>query len=297
MNKNIYYTIIIVAVIIIGIFIYNSFKSVSGSFGENDLGLDEKNIAAFSVRNKGITISFERKDSVWNIVKPIQDLADQQKVKNLISSFAETKLIAPLSSNPEKQDLFGVDSAADKFSFDGKTFFVGKVGPDFQTTYLRQEGDNQVNIFSGLLSSSVNASINEFRNKDVFKIETKKVKSVEVKNQSETFIIVRDSSNWSVDGLKIDDDKMNPFTSSLFDLTGDEIVDTLNTEKFSSLIRSFSVSVLSDKKETINFYKVPEKTAYIVNREGSNRIYSIQEYRTDRFNKPKTYWQTTEKNK
>ena len=297
MNKNIFYSIIIVAVIIIGIFIYNSFKSVSGSFGEYDLGLDEKNIAAFSIRSKGNTISFERKDSVWNIVKPIQDLADQQKVKSLISSFAETKLVAPLSSNPEKQELFGVDSTADKLSFDGKTFFIGKVGPDFQTTYLRQEGDNQVNIFSGMLSAALNTSVKDFRNKDIFKIEAKKVKSVELKNQSETFVIVQDSSHWSVDGLKIDDDKMNPFTSSLFDLTGDEIVDTLSTERLSFFIRSFSISVLSDKRETINFYKVPEKPVYFVNREGSNRIYSIQEYRTERFNKPKTYWQTTETKK
>jgi len=297
MNKNIFYTIIIVVFIIIGIFIYNSFISASGSFSENDLGLDANNITSCSLRNMTNTIYFERKDSVWSITKPIQDLADQQKVKSLIHSFSEAKLIAPLSSNPEKQELFGVDSTADKFNFDGKTIFIGKVGPDFLTTYLRFDGDNQVNIFSGILSASVNSSLNEFRNKDIFKIETKKVSTVEIKNQTETYVFVQDSSHWTVDGLKIDDDKMNPFISLLFDLTGDEIVDTLTTEKLSSFNRTFSVSINSDKKETIGFYKVPEKPSYIVNKEGSNRIYTIQEYRIDRLNKPKTYWQTTETKK
>lgn len=77
-------------------------------------------------------------------------IADKIKVQLLLDTLKNTKVETIISSNPEKQAQLQVNKlglqirAHDSSGNVLAHLYVGKNGPDYMTTYVRKEGDNNV---------------------------------------------------------------------------------------------------------------------------------------------------------
>lgn len=294
MNKKTFILIITFLVIIIGFFLYFNFRSISGSFGNGGLGVESNNVKKIELLTKAYHLVLEKKDTLWVITSPYNEDADQEKVKNLIDDFSQSKLVAPVSSNPEKQTLFGVDTSASKVKFNDRTFLIGKLGPDFKTTFVREEGDDQVNIYTGMLESNLTANVDEYRFRKLLTVQKSKVKMIKFVGLNETYTLVNDSSKWSLNGKLINSDKTNPLDETLFSLKGETVIDSIKQNQLQNYPKSVSIDISADKNYKLDFYKIPEKVVYFAVSEGSDRIYSLPSYIVERFFKPASYWLTEE---
>lgn len=294
MNRNIFLALTVILVLVIGIITWMNFQSVTGTFSDSGFEIKPDNLKTIEITTKENHGIFEKKDTTWFILKPFTELADQEKIKTLIQDFVASKLVAPVSSNPEKQHLFGVDSSSGKIRFDDQMYHIGNVGPDFKTTFVRQSGSDQVNIFSGLLGSNLTTNIDQFRYRQILNLKKKSVKSITFAGLTETFSFANDSLGWMMNGKLIPSDKTNPLDESLFSLKGETVIDSLKINDLKKFPNSLTVTLSADKEYSVRFYKIPEKLSYFAVQDGTDRIYTVPEYMIDRFFKPSTYWLTTE---
>lgn len=294
MNKNIFTALTVALILIIGIIIWMNFQSVTGTFSDSGFGIKSDKIKTIEIQTKDDHRIFVKKDTTWFIQKPIEEMADQEKINSLLSEFTNSKLVAPVSSNPEKQHVFGVDSSSGKIRFDDQTFYIGNVGPDFKTTFVRQSGSDQVNIFTGLLGSNLTTNIDQFRYRQILNLKKKSVKSITFTGLSENYTFLNDSTGWMMNGKSISSDKTNPLDETLFSLKGETVIDSIKINDLKKYPNSLSLTLSADKNYLVSFYKIPEKLSYFAVQDGSDRIYSVPEYLVDRFFKPSSYWLTSE---
>lgn len=105
--------------------------------------------------------------------------ADAEKVLQIIQTVSTLEKHEPVSSNPEKQNTFQIFPAGLKVSFfnkDGKQIarlFVGKQGPDYFSTYVKDENSSEVYLVSEPLPSLLNRTIEEWKKKEGEKEEKK----------------------------------------------------------------------------------------------------------------------------
>lgn len=298
-NKTLFYSIALILLLIISFLVYRNYLSVSGTFDVGSkLGVESGSITSLELKTNAESILLSKKDSVWMIASPLSEPADPEKMTEVIRLITEAVMVAPISENPEKQHIFGVDSLGKKLivtsGTEQFTFWVGNPGPDMISTYIRKDGQNEVVIFTGNLGS-IFTPVGEFRNKNLLKLQPASVEKVEVTSQIESFVMVKDSADWLISGLKIDPEKLQPFVSSLNRLDADYIADSLSAKSI-NYPQSLTLSITSgNQKHELKFYKIPERMEYAVTRSGSDKVYLISDWKVDRLNKSKAYWTGTEK--
>ncbi|MCA0446851.1 MAG: DUF4340 domain-containing protein [Bacteroidetes bacterium] len=298
-NKILFYTLTLVLLIIIGFLVYRSYLSVSGTFDVGSrLGVEPDKLTAIELQTQSEKIVFEKKDSIWMIISPFSEAADQEKMKDIIGLITESVMVAPISDNPEKQHIFGVDSTGKRLILttgnDRVTYFVGNPGPDFSSVYIRQDGQNDVVIFSGNLGTLFTPA-GDFRDRSLLRLQSDSISKVEIISTSENFVMLKDSTQWLIEGTIIEAEKVTPFESSLNRLDADYIADSLSAKSM-NYPQSLLVSVTAGKqKHELKFYKIPERMEYAVTRSGSEKVYLISDWKVDRLNKSKAYWTGTQK--
>lgn len=298
-NSIIFYVLSFVLLTVIGFLVYRSYLSVSGTFDVGSpLVSNTGKVTAIEIKTQSENIGLERKDSTWLMTSPLSEVADAEKMKEVLRLITESVMVAPISDNPDKQPIFGVDSTGKKLILtignDRLTYIVGNPGPDFNSVYIRKDGQNDVFIFSGNLSSFFTSS-GDFRDKSLLRLQPDSISKVEIQSTSENFVMLKDSANWLIEGIKIEKDKLTPFESSLNRLDADYIADSLSAKSM-NYPQSLWVSVTSGKqKHELKFYKIPERMEYAVTRSGSDKVYLISDWKVDRLYKSKAYWTGTQK--
>lgn len=278
----------------IGALVFQFYRSVTGTFdaGSPLIGsLD--NLTGLIITTGSSELVLEKKDSVWRIIRPLDEQAGKEKISQIMTLLKEAVVLAPISDNPAKQHLFGVDSTGNLLTLisgsEKKLWRVGLPGPDFSSTYLRQEGETDVFIFSGRLGQ-IMTDVADYRDKLILQETTDSLSAIKITSLTEEFAMVRDSTGWLLDGMRVDQEKMNPVLSTLNRLDADFIADTLNAE---NLVYPLTLTVVIQKgkaQKEIRFYKIPERTEYAAVVSGRKTVYLLADWKTDRLNKSRNYW-------
>jgi hypothetical protein len=103
--------------------------------------------------------------------KPAQEkiVADNAKVRRLIDTLKNTRVETIISSNPEKQAQLQVNNIGLQVrAYDSSGnllahLYIGKNGPDYMTTYVRKEGDDNVYLVKQYLGPLFTPQIDSWR--------------------------------------------------------------------------------------------------------------------------------------
>lgn len=177
-------------------------REASYSLTDVRLSMDSSIVQTISITRNNSTISLQNIGGKWLVVKSepteLRYPADESAVKNLLSSLQKLKVTSLVSSNPDRQHLFQVDSTGTLLSFadrGGKTiaFYVGKMGPSFSETYVRPVNSNDVYIAEGITSWEVNKDAKDWRDKVIVKVTRDSVRQLTFRYPKEQFTLVKDS--------------------------------------------------------------------------------------------------------
>lgn len=130
--------------------------------------------------------------------------ADSARVKVALDAMAALELASLVGSNPEKHVKFEVDNIAVQvraMNENGEKLvhlYVGKSGPDFMSTYVRKEGDDNVYLTNRYLRGSFNTEVENWREKTIWEIPQGEIQSIQVKGR-ESYLLGRgEDKKWKL---------------------------------------------------------------------------------------------------
>ena len=205
--------------------------SISGSTGKFLVEYDSASIDKMEVNAQGKHATLAKEAGVWMIVSPISSKADQNAIGSAVGKGRSLEVSKPISSNPEKQHLFQVDSSGTLVKFFEKgneraAIRIGKAGSSYTDTYVRLEGSPDVYLTEGILSSIFARELRDWRDKTIFRMGKEFIKTVQFQYGDTTFALTLQDSVWRIDGASALESMVSSLVNSISDFQADEFVDT-----------------------------------------------------------------------
>ncbi|NLW31158.1 MAG: DUF4340 domain-containing protein [Fibrobacter sp.] len=244
-------------------------------------------------------ISKESSDSVAgsDIGSSIKEYpADSASVRTLLEKIVNMKKDELISTNPEKQTIFEVDSSSgilvevqDNSRKSHGQFRIGKSGPNWNSNYVRLIGSNSVYMVSGSIKHSFFTDLKRWRDKSIIKFEKSGAKGISIaKKDAAPVILEKSDTIWNMAAPEqhpAKKEKVEEIINSLFnlkatDFENDTISDTdagFNNPEYVVVVslNSGSKKVIVGNKTDSNKYRVKtedKKTVFLVNESVINKF-------------------------
>lgn len=224
------------------------------------------------------TVAFEQQAGRWIMVQPMKYRADESAVTTAIGKGRSIALASLVSSNPDKQSLFQLDSAGTlvhvfERGVEKALFRIGKPSTSYRETYVRAEGSNDVFLTRELLSTVFSKSVKDWRDKTIFKRNPHDIKNVGYRFGDTSFVLTFRDSMWKVDEKPASQPAVQPLLSALGNLQGDEFIDTPVTTA-----RKLTATIVVDGVE-IRFYQAPGAAKFVVQSSASPQWFEVQQWK------------------
>jgi len=259
--------------------------STTGSSGNMLVSYDSAAVDKLEVFTSNGHVVLEKDGDLWNITSPMRYRAADNMATRAIGTGKAIELKSLVSTNPEKQSLFQVDSSGTLVKIYEKgaekgAFRIGKATPSFTETYVRLEGSNEVHIAEGMLTSIYDRKPKDWRDKGIYRTARENITDVKLQYGDTTISVTFKDSVWRVDGDSIGEP--TSFIASLSKFETDDFVDTTIT----TLPKLSATIVVNDT--AIRFYSDKESQKYFVQTSQSPQWFSIPLWRAKQVLKRKT---------
>lgn len=261
-------------------------QSVRAGEGSNLISLDSAAVDRIEITSTGGRIVLAREAGAWMLAEPLRRKADQTAVGGAISQAGRMAVSTLASSNPQKQNVFQVDSTGTLVRLfergtEKAALRIGKAGPTYTQTYVRKEGSAEVYLVEGSLGWTFVKSVKEWRDKDIYRVARDSVNSIGFQYGDTTFVLQRADSLWLLDGVAADQGKVDNFLNGLASLTADEFIDSALAAQPRP---AGTVTVDGDQ---LVFLQHPTAGKYYVRTSRSPQLFEVQAWRGQQIMKRK----------
>jgi hypothetical protein len=280
-------------------------------------GLAQKDITALEMTDANGKVRIQRKGDIWILANsganstsanpimgattPAADAyefqADSSSLVSILEKIVAIKKDQVISSNPEKQSLFEVDSAkgllVEVFDQNGKSrgsFRLGKNGPDYSSCYVRMAGSNDVYMVGGNIRYSFFTDSKRWRDKTVIKFDQNTASNIAIMKKDGSKIVLGKDSTWSIKEPIQSPAKVSEIQSILSGLSRliAADIDTLTQENPAAGLESpeLVVAVTLNNKTVKNvvFGAKNGSSQYYVKTDGKPHVYLVGESEFNKFN-------------
>jgi len=239
--------------------------------------------ALIDIKNQEGKIILIKTDEGWKLEDEQGLPVDPELIKKTLESIAELKKANNVfSNNPEKQSIYEVDpNKGIEIKVSNQTqkilanFFVGKTGPDFMSTYLRQADSEEVLLCEGYhLRSSFTRKPKNWYDLNITKLSQDQIEKIQINQGDKKLTLKKNQETW-----QLIDPNQAPAKKDLVD----EMINTL------ARLRANDLS----KAETLEEYDLapPQKQIIVSLSDGSEKIIDI-----GKKNEDNQYYVKAEKN-
>jgi LysM repeat protein len=195
------------------------------------VAVDSSSVMRIDIRRPLSTTTIQNVGGVWMVTTPYQYAADPVSVTQLVGGLAKFKVGSLVSSNPEKQRLFQVDSTGTFITVTDRSgtatqIVFGKMGPSFTEVYFRLPESKEVYLGEGIDSWMLTREPKEWRDKTILSANTQAVAALEYTAGGATTTFQRDSSGWVSAGRRASVESLNPALTTLMTLKADDFIDS-----------------------------------------------------------------------
>ena len=263
-------------------------RETSYKTSEINFSVDSAMVSKIEIQLPSRSVVIENTDGKWMITSPLRFPANASTVTQLISSLAKFRVGSLISSNPEKQNMFQVDSTGTKLSIahrSGKpvSLVVGKMGPSYSEVYVRLPESNNVYLGEGLSTWMVNQELREWRDKTILTTNSDSIKEFSIEYKSKSFAFQRDSTRWMLGKDTVAAGEISSALSTLSNLHADDFIDST----FSSTTKPLSVKIHTSEDVVLNFFPLPPDSAkYAVQTSRSPQAFVLSKWSVQQVKKP-----------
>ena len=260
------------------VFIVTSYNKASLDKGENDLrdkrllAADSEKLSRVELTAKKETIEFGRNKDQWQILKPRPMRASQSAVEDLVRSLGDAKMELG-ATDDEKKDLTafnrGKPVAAAKITDVAGTQEL-QVRKDKDDYYAKSSAVAGVYKVLSSLGTSVDKSLDDFRNKKLFDFGFVDPEKIEIHDGAKSYFLTRSGSDWWSNGVKMDEGNVSTLVADLRDLSATKFPDSGFTTS------SLDVTVTSDSGKRVEKVLIAKNgDRYVAKRENEPALYEL----------------------
>ncbi len=253
--------------------------SGTGQTGQRLADYDSSTVDKIEIRAGAKLTTLEKLNGSWMLTSPVRYPADSLAVSTMLNQGKRIELRNLVSSNPEKQAVFKVDSTGTLVRLTGKgnelaSFYIGKPSPSFSETFVRRANSNDVYLAEGYLPATFDRGTRDLRNKSIFKADVPTINAVTFHYGDTTFTLALKDTLWRVGNAPANDAAVRTFVSSLSNLQADDFVDT-------ALALPKPVALLEVLGTQIRFFPQPKGGNYFVQTSASAQVYTCPSWRAN----------------
>lgn len=258
----------------------------SGSTAAPLVTYDSSAVDKMEIHSSLGEVVLEKQAGKWMVVKPVRYLASEEAVTSALGKGRSITLASMVSSNPEKQSMFMVDSSGTLVRMYEKeneraAFWIGKPSSTFRENYVRREGSNEVFLATELLTPSFARRLDEWREKKIFSMEKESITSVGFRYGDTTFTLALEDSIWRIGTQTAQEAAVTSFLGALTTFSTDDFVDSA----ISSPPRITATIEVGGTQIRFHFDKDTEK--YHVQTSASPQWFDVQSWRVNQLLKRK----------
>ncbi len=239
MKRHLFLLGVMAAALLVGyLFMIQSQKrSLTPHEKVNFVGLDSGAVNRIEIGRLGSKTEFQLAGNGWQvIIDGTSKRADNNTVNNIANLAHNLTVGDIISSNPEKQMLFEVDTLIGRtvaFYRDTQELgrlIVGKAGSDFRSTYVRKPDSKDVYLATAAITRLLDRPVSGYRDKSVHALDAGAINSIIVKSKDSEYQLSRADSLWTINDAKsgsapADAAKASAFATMLSTLRINDFVD------------------------------------------------------------------------
>jgi len=250
-------------------------RSVSSDSGAMLISYDSAAITKIEIRSGAERTLLQREGSGWMLTAPLRAKADDAGIHQILSKAKSMAVKALISSNPDKQSVFQVDSMGTLVKlYEGEAeraaFRIGKPGSTYTESYVRREGSNDVYLTDGMLTYTFVKQPRDWRDKAITRLPQESIKSVRFQYGDTTFSMAFQDSTWRIDGAPVNEYTARNLVSSLATLSADDFIDTTIAAP------PPLTAVIEIEGTQLRFHKNPQADRYFVITSTQPQVYEVQ---------------------
>jgi LysM repeat protein len=252
------------------------------------LKIDSAAVVKIEIKQSSRSVVIENIGGTWMLTSPLRASADPVAVAQLLNGLSKFKMGSLISSNPEKQHLFQVDTAGTRLILaerSGKIFniIVGKMGPSFSEIYFRLPDSKDVYLGDGIDSWAINKNVKDWRDKSIVHTPADEMNEISISTGSKIFIFHHENGAWKLGDKTVETNEMNPLLNTLSNLRADDFVDSATEIKSKPIV----LNIKGGANTTLSLYPATSDSArYIVQSSNSKQLYLIGKWTVQQLFKP-----------
>lgn len=182
-------------------FVRNEKNKIDTVFNQNVLHFQPDDINFVQIQNKDKVITLQKTDKAWQIIEPIQDLADGNTMQALLKSAAEQTLQSIESQAPQNLAEFGLVNPAAVLLFKNNQGESVKIQIGTQKnfeglSFAKINDDVQIKILQPFWEQQAQHNLTHFREKRLYRDELAMLETVKVKSLNDSFILIKQDQKW-----------------------------------------------------------------------------------------------------
>lgn len=285
------YILLVIFIILLGISYFIRGKSSQNNSNENKriyTNFEAKDIDKVEIKQSNKTTVIEKRESVWKVNSANEFNADQQAVNSLIEQSLNLNKDVVASENKDKKENFDVDDEKGinvklfKSGEEKANFYVGKVGTDFDSTYIRLANEDTVYLSRGYVRHYFDKE--DWRDLKIYSFASEKtvklaLKYRDIKNNVE---MSKKDNKWLISYPQAKEAKASSIDSilnSLGDLTANDVENQKNSKECGLNNPQLVIRLELEDGSKINLLigQKSDDTHYYVKREGENAIFVVSQ--------------------
>ena len=276
-------------------------------------GFAADRVSSVEIKAKDGEVRLNREGDAWLVATSDNYPADQEAVGKMLQTVTELKSTLIASRSAEKHSQFEVDvNGGVEVAMLGAggedalaRLFVGKMGADYMSTYVRRADQDAVLLADGYLRSVFDKGARGWRDRTIFNFKTDQVQKLTLAPQEKEEIVIeaRDSGGWQIIKPEIapaEKDEVDSILREVSKLSADEFAEkkepseqtdgTSEAERIASSLEEYKLAdpqskVTVDLKDgSLRILHIGDEFGqrYYVKREGKDTVFLVSKSKIDR---------------
>jgi hypothetical protein len=193
--------IVFIGLLAFVLFVEKKPKDAGAKPEEKLVAVTAADVQKLTLKRPSETVTFKKDDKGdWMIVEPLEVKADAIEVNGLVDAFADLKIdrvVEKMGGDPKKYDIPQREVSLWVKGQDKPVHIL--LGPPNKidaTVYAQKEGDPRIVLLPSTLTTPLEKKLFDFRQKDVFKFETKDVTSLSVSAKGARWEAAKKDDEW-----------------------------------------------------------------------------------------------------
>ncbi len=208
--------------------------------------LKSEDLVKMELRRADGALVFERDDQGdWRLTAPLEALADSYEAGSLADNFASLRIQRVVEAEAADLAVYDIPSREVTLWIKGRDepvrVLVGMENPIDNSLFAKREDDPRVVLIAGYLKSTIEKTLLDFRQKDIFRFETAEVRSVRVRAPGVSWEAALEDDGWLLRSpvrAMASKSKVESLLSSLSSLRATEFV---SEDKKAGDLKTFSL--------------------------------------------------------